>query len=102
VPIIDLTGGNKPHADGFGHGTHMAGIIAGSGGSNLFDSLTYHGIAPGAMTPTLTSRGFVVSGVDPWLVGSTWTGSSWSRPRALRPPRVTRSLPIVGQTETVP
>src|SRR5512135_2821885 len=29
---VDLTGGNNPFQDGYGHGTFVAGLIAGNGG----------------------------------------------------------------------
>ncbi len=42
---VDLTGGNKPHEDGYGHGTFVAGLIAGDGASS---DGQYSGEAPGA------------------------------------------------------
>ena len=44
---IDLTGGNNALADGFGHGTHIAGIIAGQSGS-IGGNKSFTGIAPNA------------------------------------------------------
>ena len=43
----DFSGANNPLADGFGHGTHMAGIIAGSSGS-IGAPASFTGIAPRA------------------------------------------------------
>jgi serine protease AprX len=42
---VDLTGGNNPFQDGYGHGTFVAGLIAGDGASS---SGQYSGEAPGA------------------------------------------------------
>jgi serine protease AprX len=42
---VDLTGGDDPFADGYGHGTFVAGLIAGDGASS---GGQYSGEAPGA------------------------------------------------------
>jgi serine protease AprX len=42
---VDLTGGNDPYQDSYGHGTFVAGLIAGDGASS---SGQYSGEAPGA------------------------------------------------------
>jgi serine protease AprX len=42
---VDLTGGNSPFQDGYGHGTFVAGLIAGDGASS---GGQYSGEAPGA------------------------------------------------------
>ncbi len=42
---VDLTGGNDPFQDGYGHGTFVAGLIAGDGASS---GGQYEGEAPGA------------------------------------------------------
>ena len=42
---VDLTGGNDPFQDGYGHGTFVAGLIAGDGASS---DGQYSGEAPGA------------------------------------------------------
>lgn len=42
---VDLSGGNGPFQDGYGHGTFVAGLIAGDGASS---SGQYEGEAPGA------------------------------------------------------
>ena len=44
---IDLTGANNALADGFGHGTHIAGIIAGQSGA-VGSTKGFTGIAPDA------------------------------------------------------
>ena len=42
---VDLTGANNPYLDGYGHGTFVAGLIAGNGASS---NGQYSGEAPGA------------------------------------------------------
>ncbi len=42
---VDLTGGNQPYQDSYGHGTFVAGLIAGNGASS---NGQYSGEAPGA------------------------------------------------------
>lgn len=42
---VDLTGGNSPFQDGYGHGTFVAGLIGGNGASS---NGQYSGEAPGA------------------------------------------------------
>ena len=42
---VDLTGGDNPYQDSYGHGTFVAGLIAGDGASS---SGQYSGEAPGA------------------------------------------------------
>jgi serine protease AprX len=42
---VDLTGGNDPYQDSYGHGTFVAGLIAGDGASS---NGQYSGEAPGA------------------------------------------------------
>ena len=42
---VDLTGGNNPYQDSYGHGTFVAGLIAGNGASS---NGQYSGEAPGA------------------------------------------------------
>src|SRR5258708_3351776 len=42
---VDLTGGNNPYQDSYGHGTFVAGLIAGNGASSQGQ---YSGEAPGA------------------------------------------------------
>ena len=42
---VDLAGGNNPFQDGYGHGTFVAGLIAGNGASS---NGQYSGEAPGA------------------------------------------------------
>ena len=90
VPVRGLTSGNvvngpdlsfesqsesQRHLDTFGHGTHMAGIIAGDDPSTLLSSGEFQGIAPGARLTSLkvaTTQGAVdvsqiIAAVD-WVV----------------------------------
>ena len=45
VDGVDLSGGNNPWQDSYGHGTFVAGLIAGNGASS---NGAYTGEAPGA------------------------------------------------------
>ena len=57
---VDFTGGNGN--DGYGHGTHVAGIIAGQRGRSS-DARVYQGMAPGAYLINLRVLGDDGSGV---------------------------------------
>jgi serine protease AprX len=60
---LDFTEGDETVADGYGHGTHIAGIIAGSGrGSRSADGSEYVGMAPGAELLSLKVLGSDGSG----------------------------------------
>ena len=69
---VDLTGENNPYQDDFGHGTFVAGLIAGNGASS---NGAYSGEAPGANLVAIkvagasgqTDLATVLSGVD-WAV----------------------------------
>ncbi len=90
VPVAGLTSGDvvngadlsfesqspgHAHLDGFGHGTHLAGIIAGNERSTLLGGAPFRGIAPGARLTSVkvgTTEGAVdvsqvVAAVD-WVV----------------------------------
>jgi serine protease AprX len=55
---VDFTGDTSGNADGYGHGTHIAGIIAGNGGGSHTDAgNTYVGMAPGAELVSLRVLG---------------------------------------------
>lgn len=69
---VDLTGGNNPYQDSYGHGTFVAGLIAGSGASS---NGQYSGEAPGANLVSIkvagadgtTHLGTLISGLE-WAV----------------------------------
>jgi serine protease AprX len=71
---VDLTGGHSPFHDSYGHGTFVAGLIAGDGASS---GGRYSGEAPGARlvsvkvagTSGKTSLGRVISGLQ-WAVSN--------------------------------
>src|SRR5712691_8587270 len=68
----DLTGGNNPYQDSYGHGTCVAGLIAGNGASS---NGQYSGEAPGAKLVSIkvagadgtTHLGTLISGLQ-WAV----------------------------------
>ena len=51
---VDLTGGNSPFQDSYGHGTFVAGLIAGNGASS---NGQYSGEAPGAKLVSIKVAG---------------------------------------------
>jgi subtilisin family serine protease len=59
LATVDFTGGNGQ--DAYGHGTHVAAIIAGQGGRTA-DTSAYRGIAPGAFIVNLRVLGADGSG----------------------------------------
>src|SRR5580704_4523988 len=69
---VDLTGGGNPFQDGYGHGTFVAGLIAGDGASS---NGQYSGEAPGANLVSikvagangLTDLGTIIQGLQ-WAV----------------------------------
>jgi serine protease AprX len=69
---VDLTNGNGPYQDGYGHGTFVAGLIAGNGASS---NGKYSGEAPGAKLVSVkvagadgsTHLGTLISGMQ-WAV----------------------------------
>ncbi|HET9076612.1 MAG TPA: S8 family peptidase [Acidimicrobiales bacterium] len=69
---VDLTGGGKPFSDGYGHGTFVAGLIAGNGVSSGGE---YSGEAPGAGLVSIkvagangqTDLATVIAGVE-WAI----------------------------------
>ena len=69
---VDLTGGNNPYQDSYGHGTFVAGLIAGNGVSS---NGQYSGEAPGARLVSIkvagadgtTHLGTLISGLE-WVV----------------------------------
>ena len=69
---VDLTGGNSPFTDEYGHGTFVAGLIAGNGASS---NGQYPGEAPGANLVSIKVAGAtgdtrlstVIEGID-WAI----------------------------------
>ncbi len=69
---VDLTNGNSPYTDSYGHGTFVAGLIAGNGASS---NGQYSGEAPGANLVSIkvagadgtTHLGTLISGLQ-WAV----------------------------------
>ena len=69
---VDLTGGNNPYQDSYGHGTFVAGLIAGNG---ALSNGQYSGEAPGAKLVSIkvagadgtTHLGTLISGLQ-WAV----------------------------------
>jgi serine protease AprX len=74
---IDLTSGNNPYQDSYGHGTFVAGLIAGNGASS---NGQYSGEAPGAKLVSVkvagaegtTHLGTLISGLQ-WVVDNQQT-----------------------------
>jgi serine protease AprX len=72
---VDLTGGNNPYQDDYGHGTFVAGLIAGDGASSAGQ---YQGEAPGAKLVSIkvagadgtTHLGTLIAGLQ-WAVDHT-------------------------------
>ena len=70
---VDLSGGNSPYTDQYGHGTFVAGLIAGNGASS---GGQYVGEAPGANLVSVkvagasgaTTISSVLRGID-WVIG---------------------------------
>jgi serine protease AprX len=73
---VDLTNGNDPYQDSYGHGTFVAGLIAGNGASS---NGQYAGEAPGAKLVSIkvagadgtTHLGTLISGLQ-WAVHHRW------------------------------
>ena len=76
VDGVDLSGGNNPFQDDYGHGTFVAGLIAGSGASSRGQ---YVGEAPGAGLVSVkvagasgqTDLATVIQGVG-WTIANQW------------------------------
>jgi serine protease AprX len=68
---VDLTGGGNPYQDGYGHGTFVAGLIAGNGASS---GGLYSGEAPGANLVSIK-----VAGADGTThLGTLMSGLQWA------------------------
>jgi len=68
---VDLTGGNNPFQDSYGHGTFVAGLIAGNGASS---NGQYSGEAPGARLVSIKVAG--LSGAT--HLSTLITGLQWA------------------------
>jgi serine protease AprX len=67
---VDLTGGNNPFQDGYGHGTFVAGLIAGNGASS---NGRYSGEAPGAKLVSIKVAGPAgVTDLSTLITGLQW------------------------------
>jgi serine protease AprX len=67
---VDLTGGNNPFQDSYGHGTFVAGLIAGSGASS---NGQYSGEAPGARLVSIKVAGLAgVTHLSTLITGLQW------------------------------
>jgi serine protease AprX len=67
---VDLTGGNNPFQDSYGHGTFVAGLIAGNGASS---NGQYSGEAPGARLVSIKVAGLTgVTHLSTLITGLQW------------------------------
>jgi serine protease AprX len=96
---VDLTSGNAPFHDGYGHGTFVAGLIAGNGSSS---GGQYSGEAPGAKLVSIkvagangiTSLSTVISGLQ-WAVDNQST-------YGIKVLNISLGVPPTGSTVTNP
>jgi serine protease AprX len=67
---VDLTGANNPYQDGYGHGTFVAGLIAGDGASS---NGQYSGEAPGANLVSIKVAGANgITNLSTLILGLQW------------------------------
>jgi serine protease AprX len=67
---VDLTGGNNPFQDSYGHGTFVAGLIAGNGASS---NGQYSGEAPGAGLVSIKVAGLTgITHLSTLITGLQW------------------------------
>ena len=67
---VDLTGGNNPFQDGYGHGTFVGGLIAGNGASS---GGQYSGEAPGARLVSIKVAGLNgITHLSTLITGLQW------------------------------
>jgi serine protease AprX len=77
VSGTDTTGAGTPLRDEYGHGTHLAGIIAGNAGGDIGSATSFNGIAPDARLVSVrvaddggaTSTARVIAGLD-WVLAN--------------------------------
>lgn len=104
---VDLTSGNNPYQDSYGHGTFVAGLIAGNGASS---SGQYSGEAPGAKLVSVkvagadgtTHLGTLISGLQ-WAVDnqSTYGIKVINISLGFQPSQSTVSNPLDNAVEAV-
>jgi serine protease AprX len=74
---VDLTGGGNPYQDGYGHGTFVAGLIAGDGASS---GGRYSGEAPGANLVSVKVAGANgLTDLGALILGLQWAVDNQSR-----------------------
>ena len=74
---VDLTGANNPYQDSYGHGTFVAGLIAGNGASS---NGQYSGEAPGASLVSIKVAGAGgTTHLDTLISGLQWAVDHQSR-----------------------
>jgi serine protease AprX len=74
---VDLTGGGNPYQDGYGHGTFVAGLIAGDGASS---GGRYSGEAPGANLMSIKVAGADgLTNLGALILGLQWAADNQSR-----------------------
>jgi serine protease AprX len=72
---VDLTGANDPFQDGYGHGTFVAGLIAGDGASS---NGQYSGEAPGANLVSVKVAGADgATNVGSLILALQWAVDNW-------------------------
>jgi serine protease AprX len=104
---VDLTSGNNPYQDSYGHGTFVAGLIAGNGVSS---NGQYSGEAPGAKLVSIkvagadgtTHLGTLISGLQ-WAVDhqSTYGIKVLNISLGFQPSKSTVSNPLDNAVEAV-
>jgi serine protease AprX len=104
---VDLTSNNNPYQDSYGHGTFVAGLIAGNGASS---SGQYPGEAPGAKLVSIkvagadgtTHLGTLISGLE-WAVDhqSSYGITVLNISLGFQPSRSTVSNPLDQAVEAV-
>jgi serine protease AprX len=104
---VDLTSGNNPYRDGYGHGTFVAGLIAGNGASS---NGQYSGEAPGASLVSVkvagadgtTRLGTLISGLQ-WVADNqgTYNIKVVNFSLGVRPSKSTMNNPLDQAVEAV-
>ncbi|HEX4061789.1 MAG TPA: S8 family serine peptidase [Streptosporangiaceae bacterium] len=96
---VDLTGANKPFQDSYGHGTFVAGLIAGDGTSS---GGQYSGEAPGAKLVSIKVAGATgVTSLGAVLAGLQWAADHRSALH-IKVLNISLGIPPTGSTVTSP